>query len=145
MEINILSVQNRYINVKETFQDKLQRLCDMLKITPCYIPSIISSTLNMMDEYILKHYKSSEQDSKNCSLRINIIALACLWIATKFHDDLPLYAKDIEYITHINWKLIVKEEIKVLYAIKYRICKFMLEEHNPLREPATHNLTHVFK
>ena len=128
MEIKASQVQVRYITIKYKIKDKLNRLCYMLNITSCYIPCIISCTLNLMDEYILKHYESIEEDIEKCNFRLSIITFACLWISTKFHDDNILYGVDIEYVTHIKWNIIAKEEMKILDAIKYDIYKFMIEE-----------------
>jgi len=131
MEINLSLVQVRYITIKYKIKDKLNRLCYMLNITSCYIPCIISSTLNLMDEYILKYYNSTKEDLKSANYRLTIITLASLWIATKFHDDQILLGKNIQHVTHINWKLIAEQEINILNDIKYEICKFVIEE-NPI-------------
>lgn len=133
-------VQIRYEKVrKELLHNKLIPICEALNITPPYSSCIIVSTIKLLDEYVFKKYNSSE-DYKHPRLSLTIITLASFWIATKFHDDKTIYVIDIQYVTKRNWKLIVKEELKILQSINFNVCKFMLEDNHPLLNIKQNNI-----
>lgn len=114
----------KYIVFREKIQkDKLKILCHLLEIDEDFVCTIIVSTINLLDEYILN---ICSEISNISEAKLKVITITCFWIAIKFHmDDYVLYAKELQNVTRIFWNSILVEEMTILKKINYNLYKLM--------------------
>lgn len=130
------NLKDIYMKIKNNLPEKFISLYKLLKVNKEYKECIISSSLYLFNEYISicisdENINISLEDQKNNDFILNI-AIACFWIAIKFHDDEPPNGEYIQYKINKDWKKIAKEEFNILNRLNFEIIKFMLDKNHPL-------------
>jgi len=115
------------MEVKEQ-KNIIKNLCIDTNIEKCYIDIIISSTLNLIQEYILNIQFEIPLIS---SRRMKVIIIACFWISMKFHSDDHCIFGALDFVHIIDIDIdtndIIFEEMSILKKLNFNIWKFMKE------------------